>query len=222
VLPTEEPATTEPASEPENEPRAAAGIEPAIVAAGVFDTAPAESPALATEEPLPTEPVSAESAPAEPVAIETEPVSATDAPAIEQLPAVEEAPSAPEDLIPEASVAEPATTADAAQEASATEVTTADQEMGEAPRADAEGEPPTEAAPQGESESALIPADPAAWAAFADQGSAEAVAADAVGEPIQDEPVISAPWDEAVTALGEATPAPETSSGAEGESSAWA
>ena len=68
----------------------------------------------------------------------------------------------------------------------------------------------------------LIPADPAAWATLADQGSAEAVAADAVGERIQDEPVVSAPWDGAVTAEGEATPTPETSSDAEGEPPAWA
>ena len=51
--PADAPATTEPATEPEPEPgfATAVGIEPAIVAASVFDAAPAESPATATEEP---------------------------------------------------------------------------------------------------------------------------------------------------------------------------
>ena len=139
-VPTEESATTEPTPEPAPEPRAASGIEPAIVAASVFDTAPAESLAPATEEPVPTEPVSAEPAPAEPVAIETESVSATAAPAIEQTPAVEDAASAPQHLAPESSVAEQAATVDEAQEASATEVNPVGQETDEAPRT---GEPPT-------------------------------------------------------------------------------
>jgi ribonuclease E len=92
------PATAVPESEPEF--AAAVGIEPAIVAASVFDTAPAESPAPATEEPVLAEPVVAEPALTEPALTEqplAEPAAAEPvAVAVEQAPAAEEAATAQE------------------------------------------------------------------------------------------------------------------------------
>ena len=130
------PATTEPATEPEPEFATAVGIEPAIVAASVFDAAPAESAATATEEPAAaepaaTEPVASEQAPTEqalvePVAVETEQAPAA-AVETEQAPAAAEAAIAPE------TTTESPVTADEAPQASAAEAAGAEQETGDAP-----------------------------------------------------------------------------------------
>jgi ribonuclease E len=62
------PPADEPAgSGPESESKAAAGIEPAIVAAGVFGATPEEPPAPVTEVPAPAESFSADPVPAETV-----------------------------------------------------------------------------------------------------------------------------------------------------------
>ncbi|MGH3298137.1 MAG: Rne/Rng family ribonuclease [Trebonia sp.] len=141
--PTEEPAeapaeasaddptatATEPVQVPEPEPEFAAsiGIEPAIVAASVFDAAPAES--TATEEPAPSEPAAAEStltesAPAEPSLAEPVAVAA------EQAPAVDDA-----GFAPQASTESPAR-AEQAQEAPAAEAADPGQQTGDAADAD--------------------------------------------------------------------------------------
>jgi ribonuclease E len=113
---TTEPATTESATEPEPEFATAAGVEPAIVAASVFDAAPAESHAPATEEPASAEPAATEQAPAEPVALETE-----------------QAPAAAEAAIAQETTTESPVTADEAPEAPAAEAASAETETGDAP-----------------------------------------------------------------------------------------
>jgi ribonuclease E len=137
---TSEPATSEPTPElPEF--AASAGIEPAIVAASVFDPAPAGSPApaepaatepaatesaaaelapteLAATEPAPTEPAATELATSEPATVEPVAVES------EQAPAAEEAAAFAQETATESPV-----TAEA-QEAPAPEAARAEQETG--------------------------------------------------------------------------------------------
>jgi ribonuclease E len=110
--PADEPATTE----PEPEFATAAGVEPAIVAASVFDAAPAESHAPATEEPASAEPAATEQAPAEPVALETE-----------------QAPAAAEAAIAQETTTESPVTAGEEPEAPAAEAASTETETGDAP-----------------------------------------------------------------------------------------
>ena len=127
--PADAPATTEPATEPEPEPEfaTAVGIEPAIVAASVFDAAPAESPATATEEPPAT--ATEEPAAAEPAATEQAPAEQA---ASEQAPA-EQAPAAAEAAIAPETTTESPVTADEAPQAPAAEAASAEQETGDTP-----------------------------------------------------------------------------------------
>jgi ribonuclease E len=120
---TSEPATSEPAPElPEF--AASAGIEPAIVAASVFDPAPAGPPATAeppaaepaaTEqaatEQAPTEQAPTEQAPVEPVTVEPE-----QAPAAEEAPAFAQETATESPVTPQAQEAPPAEAARAGQE----------------------------------------------------------------------------------------------------------
>jgi ribonuclease E len=117
--PADAAATTEPATEPEPEFATAVGIEPAIVAASVFDAAPAESPATATEEPAAAEPAA------------TEPAATEQAPA-EQAPA-EQAPAGAEAAIAPEATTESPVTADEAPQAPAAEAASAERETGDTP-----------------------------------------------------------------------------------------
>ena len=116
---------------------AAPGIEPAMVAASVFDTAPATEEAPALEEAP-----GFEEAPA-----------LKEASAFEEAPATEGAPSAPDIFTQEASTASPVA-ADEGQEAQSAEAARAEQETGQAldpgsestgPEPSGLGEPSTEA-----------------------------------------------------------------------------
>jgi ribonuclease E len=136
---TSEPATSEPAPElPEF--AASAGIEPAIVAASVFDPAPAGPPATAeapaaepavTERAL-TDLAATEPAPVEPVAVEPEQAPA----AVEAAAFAQETATEPQ-VTPEAQEAPPAEAAPAGQEA--------EQESGQEPA----GAPDSAAGPTG-------------------------------------------------------------------------
>ena len=124
--PADAPASTEPATEPEPEFATAVGIEPAIVAASVFDAAPAESPATVTEEPAAAEPAATEQPPTEQAPTEqalVEPVAAE----TEQAPAAAEAAIAPE------TTTESPVSADEAPQAPAAESAGAEPETGDAP-----------------------------------------------------------------------------------------
>jgi ribonuclease E len=179
--------------EPEPEPWAASGIEPAIVAASVFDTAPAESPATAEPapaEPEPVEVVPAEPAPAEAGAIESEPVMFGDAPAVEQAPAAEQAAavdgptSAPEGSVP-GTASDPA---EGVKRASAAVAAWGGQEAGLA---------------SGEPEVAAVTADEPATAAY----QAEPAIAEGEASPESESEAEAA--------------APETPAATDGEPPAW-
>ena len=145
ALPADEPTPTEPVPGY----GAASGIEPAMVAASVFDTAPATEEAPALEEAP-----GFEEAPALEVAPATEEAPGLEeASAFEEAPATEGVPTVPDMFTQEASTASPVA-ADEGQEAQSAEVAEAEQETGQALNPGSEstglepsglGEPSTEA-----------------------------------------------------------------------------